>query len=113
MKKGLLLYAAAVFSIWIFHVLDYAYATKLKAPFYSTHFSEKRFVRFQGTDVTHIEYEFDGSELQRVNDGLNTIDMESFHRISNDHVADVQYRDKNYSYTIHDGEEKYIIRHKP
>lgn len=109
--KGLtLLIVAAICSVWGFSTLDYKYATVLKEPIHLTRFTKKRFAKFQDVNVGLVEYEYDGSSLYRVNDGLNVIHIESFDRIGNDNVVDIRYRDKNYSYTMHDGEEKYIVR---
>ena len=113
MKKLLLLVTIVACGSWILNTLDYAYATELKNPLYTTRFSGERFIKLSNVALTHIEYEHDGHSLYRVNEALSTIDVATFHRTGADNAADIQYRDQNYSYTLHDGEEKYMVRRKP
>ncbi|MCR5889318.1 hypothetical protein LRS06_16405 [Hymenobacter sp. J193] len=112
MKKLFLLILIFMCGAWAFHVMNYKLAEELKNPIYVTRFTKSRFMKFDNVNVVRIEYEYDGSNQYKLNDDLNGIDINSFRQIKGRSTVDVEYRDKNYLYTIHDGEEKYIVRHR-
>ena len=117
MNKIVLTAALLVLAGWAFQALDYGLATVLKGPISVTGLSGTRFIRFQWENVTRIEFEEADGELTRVNEPLGIIDLATFHPVGSPATAagpgrvDMHYRDKNYHYTIHDGEEKYVVRH--
>lgn len=119
MKKILFVFGLLLLAGWAFRVLDYHFATRLKEPIYVTGLSGKRFIKFQRENVTHIAFEEVDGSLIRVHEALDGIDIASFQLVDTARMADgsgrvdVRYRDKNCRYTIHDGEEKYVVRHVP
>lgn len=116
LKKTVVVLGLLLGAGWVFNALDYSCATVLKAPLYVTGLSGRRFIKFRDETVSRIEFEDVDGELRRVNDDLSGIDAASFHPLDSattvDGVGqvDIRYRDKNYLYLIHDGEEKYLVR---
>ena len=73
--------------------------------------SGRLFVKF-GNDqyIRQIGNEFKDGNLIKVNIPLDSIDLKTFSRIDSIVGPISHYQDKLYIYTIHDGEEKLIIR---
>lgn len=97
----------------IYNYINFKYAYIIKEPMYRTYISKSLFIKIGGHYITSISSEVNSDDTEQKNINLDTIDMNSFHKMGSDNNnVDVRYSDNNYLYTIHDGEEKYILREK-
>ena len=92
--------------------VEFAFPTRLKGPIYATLITKTRFITAGDRPFTVINSEINDYDVVLKNISLNTIDLDTFHEIRSDSPAITMYSDKHFDYTIHHGEDPYIIRKK-
>jgi hypothetical protein len=113
MFKTLLLCITLAFLLaFVYNSINIKYAKEIKNPIYEGIMGERLIMVGDNKFLTIIEDEMSNGNIKKINVSVNTIDISSFHNIGRNNSIITHYEDNNYFYTIHNGEDKVIIREK-
>ncbi|MBO2007888.1 hypothetical protein [Hymenobacter negativus] len=107
--KALTLFGLMAAGYGLFRAANFRFSTVLKGPLRVTYFTNERFVVAGDRYLTWMDGEVN-CPSSRQGISLATIDVRSFHSLTPSNSADMDFADKDFTYTIHDGEDPYMMR---
>ncbi|MDI9862501.1 hypothetical protein [Flectobacillus roseus] len=113
MFKKLVLGTAFIFWLmFVYRRMNIKFSKEIKYPIYEGILGELFIKMGDNQYLTTIENEMVNGDLKKINVLVSSIDISTFHNVEGRNQVIAEYEDKNYSYLIHDGEDKIIIREK-
>ena len=94
---------------YVFQDIDYRHSTVLKAPIRLTYFTHQRVVAAGDRYLTAMDGEINSSSPTG-SLSLNTVDIQSLRPLKASSSATTMFADKGFTYTIHHGEDPYMMR---
>ncbi len=92
--------------------MNIKFSKEIKYPIYEGILGELFIKMGDNQYLTTIENEMVNGDLKKINVLVSSIDIPTFHNVDGRNQVNAEYEDKYYSYLIHDGEDKIIIREK-
>ena len=109
-KKIFLCVAFVILLVFVHKELNIRLSKEIKFPIYKGILGELLIKFGDSQYLTIIENEMVNGELKKINVPVSSIDIPTFHNVEGRNTVNAKYEDKNYLYTLHDGEDKIIIR---
>jgi len=112
MKKSrlVLTLGLALLLMFTFSSINIKYSTEIVDPLYKD-LTGRLFIKTADHKIIrHISMDFINGESNKVDIPLTSIDLNSFKKRDTIDRPILQFEDKNYRYTLHDGEDKFFLR---
>lgn len=93
---------------YVFQQVDCRYSTLLKEPIRLTHFTHRRVVVAGDQYLTAMDEVDPSSPTGSLS--LSTVDIQSLRPLESGSSAITMFADKDFTYTIHHGEDPYMMR---
>ena len=93
---------------YVFEQVDCRYSTVLKEPIRLTYFTHQRVVFAGGRYLCTMTEVNPPSPTGRLS--LSTVDVQSLRPMESDNIVITMFADKDFTYTIHHGEDPYMVR---